>query len=336
MNRLELYDVLAVVARVMGCDGDGAIRSTDVEVVDGVLREIVAVDDVVESSGVLLAGLVRGRPFGRWNRRISVVVALQLIAVNGCAVDLEPVEELDELLDRVEAGASTVLLAAWLRLKVTDGLGWEESVMYEKFSDRGRRVIALAQEQARMLGHQYIGTEHLLLGLIEEDGIAAQVLASNEVTAPAVRAFVEETVGRGTESPSGTVPFTPRAKKVLELAHKQALKLDSEQIGAAHLLLGLIREGEGLAAQAIVKCDADLAKVRRDVLEKLDRRKRGEAVVHGFLSDEPKGSTPWTPQTRKLHLVAELNRILQENDDLHEEVARLRALLEQNDLNPDG
>ena len=339
MNHLGLYDVLAVVARVMRCDADAAIRSTDVDVVDEVLREAVDADDVVGSAAVLLAGLVRGRPFSGWNRRISVVVALQLVAVNDCAVELEPVEELDVLLDRMEGGASPALLADWLRLRVTDGLAWEESVMFEKFSDRGKRVVVLAQEQARKLGHQYIGTEHLLIGLIEEDdGIAAQVLASNGVEAPAVRAFVEETVGLGGESPSGTVPFTPRAKKVLELSHKEARKLGSEQIGPGHLLLGLVREGEGLAAQAIVKAGADLAKVRRDVLEILDRRKRSEAVVQGFLTEgaEHSGNAAWVAHGRRRHLVVELTRILDENERLHEEVARLRELLQQNDLDPDA
>lgn len=332
MNHLDLYDVLSVAARVMRCDANTAIRSTEVDLVDVVLRDAVDADEVVSSAAVLLAGLVRVRPFSCWNRRISVLVALQLIAENGCAVELEPAEELDELLDRMQAGGSPELLADWLRLRLTEGLAWEESVMFEKFGARARRAIALAQEQARKLQHQYIGTEHLLLGLLEErDGIAAQVLASNGVTTVAVRAFVEETVGVGAESPSGFIPFTPRAKKVMELAHEQTLKLGSEHIETEHLLLGLIREGKGLAAQAIVKVDADLAKVRRDVLEMIERRKRGEAVVQNFLSDDTRSSAQWTPQARRLHLLAELKAVLEENEELHQEVARLRAVIAERD-----
>ena len=124
--------------------------------------------------------------------------------------------------------------------------------MFERFTDRARRVVVLAQEEARMLSHNYIGTEHILLGLIHEgDGIAAKALESLGVSLEAVRAQVEEIIGQGQQAPSGHIPFTPRAKKVLELSLREALQLGHNYIGTEHILLGLIREGEGVAAQVL-------------------------------------------------------------------------------------
>src|ERR1700710_1764113 len=142
--------------------------------------------------------------------------------------------------------------------------------MFERFTDRARRVVVLAQEEARMLSHNYIGTEHILLGLIHEgDGIAAKALESLGVSLEAVRAQVEEIIGQGQQAPSGHIPFTPRAKKVLELSLREALQLGHNYIGTEHILLGLIREGEGVAAQVRVKVGADLSRVRQQVIQLL-------------------------------------------------------------------
>ena len=131
--------------------------------------------------------------------------------------------------------------------------------MFERFTDRARRVVVLAQEEARMLNHNYIGTEHILLGLIREgDGVAAKALESLGISLEAVRQQVEEIIGQGQQAPSGHIPFTPRAKKVLELSLREALQLGHNYIGTEHILLGLIREGEGVAAQVLVKLGADL------------------------------------------------------------------------------
>src|SRR3954467_6411568 len=142
--------------------------------------------------------------------------------------------------------------------------------MFERFTDRARRVVVLAQEEARMLSHNYIGTEHILLGLIHEgDGIAAKALESLGVSLEAVRAQVEEIIGQGQQAPSGHIPFTPRAKKVLELSLREALQLGHNYIGTEHILLGLIREGEGVAAQVLHKLGADLNRVRQQVIQLL-------------------------------------------------------------------
>jgi ATP-dependent Clp protease ATP-binding subunit ClpC len=142
--------------------------------------------------------------------------------------------------------------------------------LFERFTDRARRVVVLAQEEARLLNHNYIGTEHILLGLIHEgEGVAAKALESLGISLEAVRHQVEEIIGQGGSSPSGHIPFTPRAKKVLELSLREALQLGHNYIGTEHILLGLIREGEGVAAQVLVKLGADLSRVRQQVIQLL-------------------------------------------------------------------
>ena len=142
--------------------------------------------------------------------------------------------------------------------------------MFERFTDRARRVVVLAQEEARMLNHSYIGTEHILLGLIHEgEGVAAKALESMDISLAAVREKVQEDIGQGQQNPPGHIPFTPRAKKVLELSLREALQLGHNYIGTEHILLGLIREGEGVAAQVLVKLGADLNRVRQTVIQLL-------------------------------------------------------------------
>jgi len=145
--------------------------------------------------------------------------------------------------------------------------------MFERFTDRARRVVVLAQEEARMLDHNYIGTEHILLGLTRVgEGYAARALESLGISLDAVRQQVEEIIGRGQEVPSGHIPFTPRAKKVLELSLRESLQLGHNYIGPEHMLLGLVREGDGVAAQILVKLGADPNRVRQQVIE----------LVHGY------------------------------------------------------
>ena len=140
--------------------------------------------------------------------------------------------------------------------------------MFERFSDRARRVVVLSQEEARLLNHNYIGTEHILLGLVHEgEGLASRALRSLDITLDAVRQQVEEIIGQGGSPPSEQIPFTPRAKKVLELSLREALQLGHNYIGTEHILLGLIREGEGVAAQVLVRLGASLPTVRARVLQ---------------------------------------------------------------------
>ncbi|GGO64792.1 ATP-dependent Clp protease ATP-binding protein [Microbacterium nanhaiense] len=155
--------------------------------------------------------------------------------------------------------------------------------MFERFTDRARRVVVLAQEEAKMLNHNYIGTEHILLGLIHEgEGVAAKALEALDISLDAVREQVQDIIGQGQQQPTGHIPFTPRAKKVLELSLREALQLGHNYIGTEHILLGLIREGEGVAAQVLVKLGADLNKVRQQVIQ----------LLSGHQGKEPVGVTP--------------------------------------------
>lgn len=163
--------------------------------------------------------------------------------------------------------------------------------MFERFTDRARRVVVLAQEEARMLNHNYIGTEHILLGLIHEgEGVAAKALESLGISLEGVRQQVEEIIGQGQQAPSGHIPFTPRAKKVLELSLREALQLGHNYIGTEHILLGLIREGEGVAAQVLVKLGADLNRVRQQVIQLLSGYQGKEPQAAGTAAGAAEGA----------------------------------------------
>jgi ATP-dependent Clp protease ATP-binding subunit ClpC len=164
--------------------------------------------------------------------------------------------------------------------------------MFEKFTDKARRVVVLAQEEAKLLNHNYIGTEHILLGLIHEgEGVAAKALEALGINLESVREQVQEIIGQGQQAPTGHIPFTPRAKKVLELSLREALQLGHSYIGTEHLLLGLIREGEGVAAQVLTKLGADTNKVRQQVIQLLSGFQGKETVnVGGENHEKQKGS----------------------------------------------
>jgi ATP-dependent Clp protease ATP-binding subunit ClpA len=152
--------------------------------------------------------------------------------------------------------------------------------MFERFTERARRVVVLAQEEARMLEHGYIGTEHLLLGLVHEgEGVAAKALESMGISLEAVREQVEMIIGQGQHAPSGHIPFTPRAKRVLELSKRESDQLGHRYIGTEHILLGLVREGEGVAAQVLIKLGADLSRVRQQVIR----------LLHGYTAEGAAG-----------------------------------------------
>jgi len=144
--------------------------------------------------------------------------------------------------------------------------------MFERFTDRARRVVVLAQEEARMLDHNYIGTEHILLGLIHEgEGVAAKALTALGIRLNAMRQAVEDIIGRGAQTPSGHIPFTPRSKMVLELSLREALSLGSESIGTEHILLALLREGNGVGAQILVGAEVSLSRARQQIIDLLHR-----------------------------------------------------------------
>src|SRR5213078_1103098 len=166
--------------------------------------------------------------------------------------------------------------------------------MFERFTERALQVVVLAQDEARALKHNYIGTEHILLGLLrEEEGLAARVLESLDITVEEVRAQVARIVGQGDEVTTGQIPFTPRAKKVLELALREALSLGHNYIGTEHILLGLVRENEGVAARILLDFDADSEKIRNEVIRMLSGpggRRQGQGAGAGQSGEGKKSS----------------------------------------------
>jgi len=249
--------------------------------------------------------------------------------------------------------------------------------VFERFTDRARRVIVLAQEEARLLNHDYVGTEHLLLGLAHEgQGVAAKALEVLGIRLEALRSQVEEIIGQGQRAPSGHIPFTPRAKKVLELSLREALELGHDYIGTEHLLLGLVREGEGVAAQVLVKLGADFPRVRQqvgqllsghaggteagartrlvrmtvpdDLLEAQEQfarvRRHKQAAIDA--EDFDRAAALRDQEQQLLRRLVERERawtagvdleaVVQENQRLHSEVQRLRELLRRHGIEPNG
>jgi ATP-dependent Clp protease ATP-binding subunit ClpA len=249
--------------------------------------------------------------------------------------------------------------------------------MFERFTDRARRVVVHAQEEARRLHHDYLGTEHLLLGLVREgEGVAARALASLGISLEAVRAQVEEIIGQGQSAPTGHIPFTPRAKKVLELSLREAKQLGHNYIGTEHILLGLIREREGVAAQVLLTLGDDLSRVRQQVIQLLSGsaagmeagartrwvrmavpedlreaeerlaqvRQQKEAAIDA--EDFDRAAALRDAEQQLLKELAERERawtagvdlaaVVQENHNLYSEVERLRELLRRHGIEPDG
>ena len=201
--------------------------------------------------------------------------------------------------------------------------------MFERFTDRGRRVVVLAQEEARMLDHNYLGTEHLLLGLLRESGgVAAKALQSLGIGLEAVRHQVVEIIGEGHQAPSGHIPFTPQVKKVLELSLREAQLLGHDYVSTGHLLLGLLREGDGVAVQVLVRLDANLNLVRQQVIGLLHgsgQQETDEGLGHGR-----------RPSIRVYDAaaLAQIDALTSELGRANAELDRLRAVLREHGINP--
>jgi ATP-dependent Clp protease ATP-binding subunit ClpA len=215
--------------------------------------------------------------------------------------------------------------------------------MFERFTDRARRVVVLAQEEARILNHNYIGTEHILLGLLREDeGVAAQALKALDISLETVRQQVEEIIGQGQQARSGHIPFTPRAKKVLELSLREALQLGHNYIGTEHILLGLIREGHGVAAQVLVRLGADLDRVRQQVVELVDALE-GETETSRPLAVTPRARERGGEVLRMLRVIsARLEAIEQhlgiakQHDGAHGQAPAERGVPAAGEATPEG
>jgi ATP-dependent Clp protease ATP-binding subunit ClpC len=207
--------------------------------------------------------------------------------------------------------------------------------MFERFTNQSRRVVVLAAEEARGLHHNYIGTEHILLGLLRDsEGTAATALEAADVTLEGARREVETIIGRGKQEPSGNIPFTPRAKKVLELSLREAVQLGDNSIGTGHILLGLIREGDGVAVQMMINLGADPSSIRQRVHQEL-RDSPGDAPATPATPSTP--AAPAAPAAARARLEMhrkEVQGYLDTIARLRAEIARLRTVLDEHGIDP--
>jgi hypothetical protein len=290
---LEVPDLVIAASKTLGLGTDATLDLLDLTIAEEALAEAKAGSggDDAAAAAALLHALVLRRPFRQGNDRVALMATLQLLAMHGWRADLDPpsatvsiiagitVGKLDApavrdwLLPRLycesESRQGDTSMRSWLpaRRRRTRRPRASRATPFERFTGRARQAVVLAQEEARMLNHNYIGTEHLLLGLIREgDGLAARALESLGISLDAVRKQVAEIIGHGQQAPSGHIPFTPRAKKVLQLGRDAARDLGHGYIGTEHILLGLIREGGGVAALVLTRLGASLDRVREQVL----------------------------------------------------------------------
>jgi Clp amino terminal domain, pathogenicity island component len=340
MSRLEVADLVVIAAGVLDLSPAAALDLLDLEAAEAALAEAGRCcdrDPVEVGAAALLAGLVRHRPLARGNQQVALAATLQLLALHGWDLDLDPPAAARDLVGGLAAGTvGRPELVDWIAARLRphakedrmlqrltrrrrDRTGDHALGPFERFTDRARRTVTLAQDEARGLGHNYLGTEHLLLGLLAEgQGVAWRVLDHLGVSAATARAQVEAIIGRGYGTPAGPIPFTPRSKKVLELAGREAKRLCHNFVGTEHLLLGLVREGEGVAAQVLASLGADRARVVEETMQVL--------------------ATSWPPaqQTRKDFLLDELAQVFDDNQRLAAEVERLQALLRRHGIQTDG
>jgi prophage maintenance system killer protein len=294
MTGFEVCDLVVAASRTLDLDTGATLDLLDLAAAETALAEaragaLAAGDDPAAGAAALLYALVLRRPFRRGNDRIALVAALQLLAMHGCRANLDPPEATMSIIAGITAGqVGAPEVRNWLLPRLyreSEAAKWEAQMrnllparrrrrradksgggLFVRFSDQARQAIVLAHEEARTLDHGYIGTEHILLGLLHEgDGIAAHTLQALGISLVAVRQRVAEIIGRGKECPSGHIPFTPRAKKVMQLSRQEAAELGSDYIATEHILLALSREGSGVAAQVLTRLGADPGRLREQV-----------------------------------------------------------------------
>jgi prophage maintenance system killer protein len=346
MSTPDVADLIVIAARVLDIDTCEALDLIDLPAAEAALAEAALAEaqtgrgePVEQVAAALLTGLIRHRPLPRGNQQVALLTTLQFLGRQGLDLDLQPTTAARDLIAGITTGTvSEPAVTAWLADRLRPRPHKEAGIMkrlirrrncgslavtartakFPHFTDRAYHAVTLAEAEALGLRHNYVGTEHLLLGLLGiDDGVAAKVLTRLGVSAPEARYEIEQIIGRGSAPPAGQPPFTPRSKKVLELAHNEAKRLGHHYVGTEHLLLGLVREGDGLAAQILGRLGADRAGIVKAVLHLLS------------------GADPACREQRRASLTGELTAVLDENDRLHAEVGRLRLLLRQHGVEPD-
>ncbi len=342
MSIPDVADLVVIAARVLEIDPREALDLTDLPAAEAALAR--ARNRRGESAGqvaaALLAALIRHRPLAAGNRQVALLAVLQYLGRQDLGLDLQPATAARDLIAGITTGTlAEPAVAAWIADRLRAQPAKEAKMMkrltrrghcepfavtaraakFPHFTDRAYRAVTLAEAEALGLCHNYVGTEHLLLGLLGVgDGVAAKVLTRMGVSAAAAKAETEQIIGRGSEPPARQPPFTPRSKKVLDLAHGEAKRLGHHYVGTEHLLLGLVREGAGVAAQILNRLGADRAAIV-------------EALMHVL-----GGADPVDREQRRAFLTGEFTAVLDENDRLHAEIERLRQLLRQHGVEPDN
>jgi prophage maintenance system killer protein len=406
MITLEVADLVVIASRILKLDTDRVLDLFDLAAAERALAQAQSASEPADPAGraaALLHALVREQPLQHGNQQVALVAMLQFLALNGWYVDPDPPGPVATVVEELAADTLDIKnVADWLapRLWRSDRATTRDKEapmrprpvlpltkrikkatsrtrrkgMFLRFTDRARRAVVLAQEKARELGHPYIGTEHLLLGLLAEgEGVAALVLESLGISLEEAQGRVEDIVGQGQGAPPRHLPFTPRAKKVLELSLQEALRLGHNYVGTEHLMLSLLREGEGVAVQVLADLSADYAQVRERVLgvlaevgEQADPRTRlVRLAVPADLADAAEQldqvrlqkkaafdtgdlDSAATLRDREKHLRADklrleqqwnagvdIQAVIAENQRVHRELDRLRTLLRQHGIEPD-
>ena len=319
MTSLDLAGLVLVAGRALDLDEASVVAVADLEAAASVLAAARDAGSPERQAATLVHGLVRGQVFGPRSAEVALLAACQLLALHGLdAVDLGAPAAVGHLLAGVAGGRVGVdELTAWLEQSTT---GWREQ-MFERFTDKARQAVVLAQEEARRLGHPEVRTEHLLLGLLAvgSESAATRTLTGLGIPLDDLRGEVEERIGRGEGAPSGHLAFAPKNKKVLELSLREALQLGHNYIGTEHLLLGLVREAESGAARLLAARGADLNAVRQEVARQLATGAGDRAAA----------------KPSKEGLIADIEALYDEIVRLSREVHRLTELLRRHGIEPD-
>jgi Clp amino terminal domain, pathogenicity island component len=306
---MDLGALVVIAGRALGQDARAVLDLLDVSAAEAALAEADSPETggaPAERAAALLSALIRHRPLPRGNDQAAVLATVTFLAVNGWQADLEPAEDTAAVVADLAAGRRSVTdLAAWLSPRISAYRepaaplspakeapmhGWlpnlrrnprrKGDLMFRRFSPRAREVIISAQQEARALHHGFIGTEHLLLGLLRDrDGVAGRALHVLGISPEAAREQVLDIIGEGQHEVAGHIPLTPRSKKVLELAVREAVQLGHLHVGTEHILLGLVREGDGVGWHVLHRLGLTVPKVRDQVLELVSQDRQAPSHV---------------------------------------------------------
>ena len=329
MRFLDRADVLAAAAELAGRADE--LGDVDLMGLEAALFRVRAAEpeDAAEAAAIVFAELARVRLFPSANRAVAWLAACQLLSLNGGELPAEGPDDLVVLLGQVAAGGDVDRLTKWIRARCGPAgrRSKEGPAMFERFSDDAREVVEGAREEARELRHDFLGTEHLLLGLLRGSGVAAAALGRAGVTAQAVRDEVQSLIGPSAGGGRGAPHFTPRTKKVLELSLREAMRAKSRRIEPEHILLGVLREGSGVASQVLEDLGVEAADLRRD-LER-GHEGRSHTVVEPGLEGVDLGAY-------RQRMLGDLDALTGRIRQLEAERDRLRGILHRHGIEPDG